>query len=66
MAILGVWVFLMSEVPLYPLLEFEPYSFFENAPDTLHQVPLSSEYSTYKTVKARFWPCLKIKAVKTF
>ena len=22
------------------------------------QVPLASEYGTYNTVKARFWPCL--------
>ena len=53
----------MSEGPLwgslhYPLVEYSPTSV----------VPLSSEYGTYQTVMARFWPWLtgKRNAFKLF
>ena len=41
--------------PVVPLLA--PHSVQEPAGDITLWSPLSSQYGTYKTVKARFWPC---------
>ena len=50
-------MFLMSEIPLYRTSGI-------GAGGRKVKVPLSSEYGTYTTVKARFWPCFQVKVVK--